>query len=743
MEKIKMELANCYGIQKMNHFIDYSNNNVAIIYAPNGTMKSSLAKTFKDLREGEEPRELVFGRICNYSITDEAGLPINPNDIMVINPFDEEDFSEQGLLMANPKLRKKYISIHKGIDEKKEKLYEKIKEELGFGKRSVFNPQSTMLGDWGYDISKEKECFEKIFSLIGDSTMDCSSTVKKVKYDELFNDKAIQMVKTGNTAKLLENYEKQYNAIIDKSPYMQKGIIDHNNYGVICTTLGTNGFFKAKNNVTLMAKDGSKSIMVKTLEELDDLIQKEKERVLNSVAVKSAFEQINKSLQKNKDMQAFAGLLRDNPDLVIEYKDVDLFKKKIWVKVFETLSGDVNDLLSEIKKAEADLIKLNDEAKKETTDWNIALSQFKQRFYVPFDIETSNKEDVILKSAMPSFKYIFRDEHDSLEVTKENMLEVLSTGEKRAYYILNMIFQVLVAEKKDKECLLILDDVSESFDYRNKYAIIEYIKDISEVKTSSGKRAFKILVLTHNFDFYRTIGSRITNRNNSFIAFSNGGEINFEKGQYITNLFGSYKKRLNNPDSDNIVVASIPFVRNLIEYTEGTKNEDYLLLTSILHNKDDSNTITYKQVEDIFNKYWCKNMNATFADGREDEKILDIIFAEANKIVDTESIAIENKLILAMALRQKAEVYMKEKIINTVPNGVDIVADINTKSNQSGRLKSAYKQHINDDKMGLMEIVSMITPENIHLNSFMFEPILDMSLHHLYDAYQKASALSA
>ena len=158
MEKIKMELANCYGIQKMNHFIDYSNNNVAIIYAPNGTMKSSLAKTFKDLREGEEPRELVFGRICNYSITDEAGLPINPNDIMVINPFDEEDFSEQGLLMANPKLRKKYISIHKGIDEKKEKLYEKIKEELGFGKRSVFNPQSTMLGDWGYDISKEKEC---------------------------------------------------------------------------------------------------------------------------------------------------------------------------------------------------------------------------------------------------------------------------------------------------------------------------------------------------------------------------------------------------------------------------------------------------------------------------------------------------------------------------------------------------------------------------------------------------------
>ncbi len=26
----------------------------------------------------------------------------------------------------------------------------------------------------------------------------------------------------------------------------------------------------------------------------------------------------------------------------------------------------------------------------------------------------------------------------------------------------------------------------------------------------------------------------------------------------------------------------------------------------------------------------------------------------------------------------------------------------------------------------------MITPENIHINSFMFEPILDTSLDHLY-----------
>ena len=38
MDKLKLELENCYGIQKLSATIDYSSNNVAVIYAPNGTM---------------------------------------------------------------------------------------------------------------------------------------------------------------------------------------------------------------------------------------------------------------------------------------------------------------------------------------------------------------------------------------------------------------------------------------------------------------------------------------------------------------------------------------------------------------------------------------------------------------------------------------------------------------------------------------------------------------------------------
>ena len=36
-----------------------------------------------------------------------------------------------------------------------------------------------------------------------------------------------------------------------------------------------------------------------------------------------------------------------------------------------------------------------------------------------------------------------------------------------------------------------------------------------------------------------------------------------------------------------------------------------------------------------------------------------------------------------------------------------------------------------------------MTPEHIHINSFMFEPLVDMSMNHLVDLYEELKALRA
>lgn len=742
MEELRLQLENCYGIQKLDENIDYSNNNVAIIYAPNGTMKSSLAKTFEALRDGRPVEEKVFGYASSCNITDEQNVPISGEKIIVINPFDENAFEGQGLLMANDTLRRKYLSIHKSIEEKKEHLYTQIKEKIGYSTRSSFDVKNTMLKDWGLSSKEEYNCLLEIKGLLHNPTMSCSLNENELDYNSLFNDKVYTMIKTGKTSELIEEYEAKYRELVDKSLYMQQGIIDHNNYGNISSSLNSNGFFAANNEVVLKAKDGSASITVKEQKELDDLIKKEKEQVLNTKEIKDLFEKINKAISKNKDTQAFNLFLQTHQEIIAEYKDVDQFKKKVWIRAFLCFENLLNELLDEYDKALLDLKELREEAKKETTDWKKALDLFVERFYVPFTIEPSNQEDVILSMELPSFKYIFSDSRGKKEITKDSLLNILSTGERRAYYILNMIFQILVAKQQGKECLIVLDDISESFDYKNKYAIIEYISDISEYTDANDEKLFKVLLLTHNFDFYRTVASRITKRGNSFIAFSDSGEIKFEKGQYTKNIFMNYKTRLKDHYSDNIMVASIPFVRNLIEYTEGDDNLDYLLLTSILHYKNDTQSITLKQIQDIFNQYWCKNDKVNFADGRENELVYDILMQEGEKITDVEKLEIENKLILSMAIRLKAELYMKNRIISEVPNGIDIINEIYSKKNQSAWLIKGYKKHINDESMNVLELVAMITPENIHLNSFMFEPILDMSLKQLYNLYNEVKALA-
>lgn len=741
MKKLKMNLENCYGIQKMQREIDFSEKNVGIIYAPNGTMKSSLAKTFEAIRDGRNVEEKIFGSNSAYTIVDEKGFNISPESIIVINPFDEKTYENQGMLMANPILRKKYLLIHKSIDDKKESLFEDVKLLLGYSTRSSFDAESTMLADWKTIKKDLFVCLENIFDMLYDSDMYCNLEEEEINYSVLFNEKVYAMITTGETSKLIEEYEKKYSELIEKSLYMQKGIIDHNNYENICKTLDKNGFFGAKNEIKLNAKDGSASKMIKSQRELSDLIKKEKDSVLNTKELKNLFEEINKAISKNKDTQAFNAFLQSHPDIIVEYTNIEKLKKKIWIKAFLSVEAKLSDLLNEYKKAQKELENLRDKARKESTDWKRALDLFKERFFVPFMIETANQEDVILSLDMPSFKYTFWDERGEKEVEKENLLEVLSTGEKRAYYILNLIFQITVAKNEGKEKIVIMDDISESFDYKNKHAIIEYINDISREVNADGENIFKVLLLTHNFDFYRTVASRITKQGNAYIAFTDKGEIKLEKGQYTRNIFKHYKDCLMKGCQDNIIIAAIPFVRNLIEFVEGVGHVDYLCLTNVLHYKPETETISLKDIQDIFNRHWCKSKAVNFAAGRESERIYNIIIEEANKIANVEKLEIENKLILSMAIRLKAEEFMIEQILTKVQNGSDIIDVIFGKKNQSAMLIEEYKKNINDSAMEILVQVAMLTPENIHLNSFMFEPILDMSVVHLYGLYQKVKNL--
>src|SRR5690606_35112965 len=126
------------------------------------------------------------------------------------------------------------------------------------------------------------------------------------------------------------------------------------------------------------------------------------------------------------------------------------------------------------------------------------------------------------------------------------------------------------------------------------YAIIEYLNDISK------EDCFGQLILTHNFDFFRTLESRgIVGYSHCYFTFKTKDEVLLEKatGGIKNPFINNWKQNLS--DSKKLI-SSIPFVRNIIEYTKGDTNPEYVKLTSLLHYKNDSDGILVSDLRTIF-----------------------------------------------------------------------------------------------------------------------------------------------
>ena len=155
--------------------------------------------------------------------------------------------------------------------------------------------------------------------------------------------------------------------------------------------------------------------------------------------------------------------------------------------------------MSDYESVEKRSREIEAEAAKQQTQWERVVDIFNSRFVVPFTLTVNNRTDVMLGNAsMISLGFTYHDGDHERDVDKKSLLSALSR-ERKALYVLNIIFEIGTREEAKQETLLIVDDIADSFDYQNKYAIIQYLRDISE------NPLFKQLILTHNFDFFRTV----------------------------------------------------------------------------------------------------------------------------------------------------------------------------------------------------------------------------------------------
>ena len=105
---------NCYGLKQFDlPNINFSRCNKAMIYAPNGVMKSSLSKVFDDISKGTVTSDRIFRNVVSsYSVThytsqyvfssaNAATAPTATDRIYVVNTFTSLDKGTQPFVVCD------------------------------------------------------------------------------------------------------------------------------------------------------------------------------------------------------------------------------------------------------------------------------------------------------------------------------------------------------------------------------------------------------------------------------------------------------------------------------------------------------------------------------------------------------------------------------------------------------------------------------------------------------------------
>ncbi|MCQ2648938.1 hypothetical protein JT085_02180 [Helicobacter pylori] len=712
--ELKINIENCYGIGKIKDIsLNFSEANSYLLYAQNGVFKTSFAKSLTDLINNEMPKDNFYPKRESKIEIEFNGHGISKENVAVFHSYDEKFNSEDSVttFMAKSELKQRYDDILSELEKEKKALLKSLKSGFNYEKE--------------IETIKNKNFYEILDNHL--TEIENSEEHYSFKYHDIFDKSEKVKDFVNKNRDLIEQYFNEYKELLSLSKvfkHTEVGDFGTNHANDLKKALENDRFFKANHSLMIAEEE------IKNYNKLSEIFEEEKNKILNNENLKNSFANIEKAINANKELKAFKDAINRDNTLLTELLNYDSFREKVLFSYLKQAIQNVRILVELYREKKPEIKEIIKQANKDQKEWESVIETFNQRFLVPFKVKLQNQKDILLNKDTAQFRFIFSDDNQDMNVQKEDLQKHLSGGEKRALYILQILFEIEARKRSDEVQLLVFDDISDSFDYKNKYAIIEYLNDLQEC------RQFKLLVMTHNFDFYRTLASRlnIPREQIKMIRKNDAREIFFENGEYLKSVI----KCIRDSEKDKDFFALIPFVRNLIEYTsfQADKNNNYYIkLTSCLHMKKDTKDIQIQDISKIF--------DSVFGTGRKKKKIeednsklyFETIYNIAEKIYNYKNynhIELQNKIIFSIVIRLKSEGWMLNKLNQ----------EFESTNNQTRELYDAIKKELSDDEKRIIQKVLMITPENIHINSFMFEPILDISLDHLYTCFEEVKNLN-
>ena len=740
---------NCYGIKEfdMGAGINFSQSNKALIYAPNGVMKTSFANVFDNLSKGKASKDRIFPTTTtsfsiHYYTNNYVFTSTNPQDIpscdaiYVVNSFsDNFEFTKETVstLLADETTRNEYNLLMAQFMEQIKGLEVALAEKSGFSKSKI---KDILIADLGLDRTADwPDIINILYTLMHEDPP--IAYLGEIKAAVLFHEKALKEYGKPEFRGYIQQYIERLCELLQNSELLNNSFTDRS-AEALTKTFSTNNLFSAHHKIVL--SDGTE---IHSVNEWKVAVDAQIQRMYADEALHGTFEKLKKNLTANNDVDAARQIIIEHQQIIPLLFEISRTKKRIWIAYCSQLERSFDDYYNEITRYTERVRELYERASAQSERWRKVVEEFNRRFRVPFTVKINNQSNFILKDEAPNLSFEYKrgsgDDEQSTDLTKDELLPSLSMGEKRAMYLMYILFDLERIRKQaaaGQKHLIITDDISDSFDYKNKYAIIEYLADLSQ------NTGIDLLMLTHNFDFFRTVKLRLgVQRDHCYIAQKdNAGKISMTEFRYQNDFFKNVIiAGINGTDvykRKKMLIASIPFYRNLTEYTKGADNQnvDYMKLTCFLHYKTEpiiTSNVTLSTLWEIIRPY-VNGGNTAFGA----ERYFDTIQEIANDIFnEDDDISLENKLILSIASRLQAEKYLKQVII---ANGNDCP---DSSKNQMRAWSEKAKPYLSDNEKVLMDDINLITPESIHLNAFMYEPLIDVSIWTLNDIWNRVKNL--
>lgn len=718
--KLRININGCHGIKSLDETLEFDDKPV-IIHAPNGTFKTSLCKTIEEWINGEDSLDVVTG-ITGNRVIEVDGKLANPKDFEVFSDFSNtRPLDNSNGILINPSLRNTYDAALSS--------YESIRDNFlkSFGAKFKINKIESIICRVFLSDDVD-EALKKIYFKINRKKKICTF---KGNYTDYFSDTIAKNISKPSSKQIIGKYQRIYNKTLKKA-FISGGVFELNNLINISESLFENNYFEAGNQILLK---GEKPIA--TSKDFNSFIDKIKNEICKDADVQEAFIGLENDFSK-RGMNKVPEAIRADPLMAKFYQNYPLFEELFLLDKFRSCKTDLSNVLNQYKISRNTIRKIKKIARKDDEIWKKVVSTFKNRFKMPFEIIISDKFSAVLGIEDVAYQYQYVINGKKYQIEEETLVNgVLSEGETRVFSLLNMLFKIEELEKTNKHKVLIFDDVADAFDYSNKHAIIEYLCDISS------KSIFDVIVLTHNFDFYRHFGNRVSGRNACKFGSSDGyGNISFSEGGYLKNLYTNYlRKNAEKPNGINHALAIVPFARaaqEIINPNYEKNDQIYDFLTEILHYRPKCGArLTGNTYAKTIKK--LLGINCISLLGNKN-KLYKIIYNQASYIASLNTIdqKVEEKIVLSMAMRIFGEKYMIYQLKRVGANK----RGENIGNLQFGQLFELFKKYLpNKESIDILDIIHIFTPVEIHVNGFAYEPLIDYSIVRLRKLFAELNHL--